>query len=277
MNNLFNKVLVAGLILISVVSCKKNNVVVDQDPIIPMEAARFLMVPTASNNYYNYNILEVPSPGSTFKIPVGVTTVSNVDRKVQFTYTSNRAVAGTQYTAPTELTIKAGQTIDTLTVQGLFSGYPTGRIDTLKIKITSGAGFINKNSYQDSLMLIMKKTCPVVVADFAGDFKVLFDGWQDYAVGDIVPLTVSGDTIMFKYLASNAVPIKVLVNRATGVTSVAKQVYGRYGATEIYSAQSVAGSAANIVNPCDKIFSVELNHTSPLGNYGNYVIRLQKL
>ncbi len=277
MKNIFNKFFVGGLLLLSIASCKKNNLVVDKDPLIPLEAARFLMVPTASNNYYNFNILEVPAPGSVFSIPIGVTTVSNVDRKVSFTYTSNKAIAGTQYTAPSEITIKAGSTIDTLRIQGLFAGYNTGRIDTLKIKIASGTGFINKNSYQDSLMLIMKKTCPVVVADLAGDFEVVRDGWADYSVGDIIPLTVSGDTIMFKYLASAALPIKIVVNTATGVTSVAKQVYGRYGATEVFSAQSVAGSAENFVNPCDKIVSVELNHTSPLGNYGNYVIRLKKL
>lgn len=277
MNKIFNRIFLGGLILLSIASCKKNNLVVDQDPLIPLEAARFLMVPAASNSYYNFNILEVPAPGSVFNLPIGVTTVSNVDRKVSFTYTSNRAVAGAQYTAPAEITIKAGQAIDTLRIQGLFAGYPSGRIDTLKIKISPGTGFINNNAYQDSVMLIMKKTCPVVVADFAGDFEVEEDGWADYQVGDVVPLTVRGDTIMFRYAASAAVPIKVLVNTTTGVTSVAKQVYGRYGATEIFSAQSVAGSSDNFVDPCDKIVSVELNHTSPLGNYGNYVIRFRKL
>jgi hypothetical protein len=263
--------------VLTIASCKKNNLVVDQDPLIPLEAARFLMVPTASNNYYNYNILEIPAPGSVFNIPIGVTTVSNVDRKVSFTYTSNRAVAGAQYTAPAEITIKAGQAVDTLRIQGLFGGYPSGRIDTLKIKITSGTGFINKNGYQDSLMLIMKKTCPVVVADFAGDFEIEEDGWADYMPGDVIPVTVSGDTIMFKYLASAAVPIKVLVNRTTGVTSVAKQVYGRYGPTEVFSAESVAGSSDNFVDPCDKVISVELKHTSVRGDFGDYIIRMRKL
>ena len=277
MNKTLNRIFLGGLILLSIASCKKNNLVVDQDPLIPLEAARFLMVPAASNSYYNFNILEVPAPGSVFNIPIGVTTVSNVDRKVSFTYTSNRAVAGAQYTAPTEITIKAGQAVDTLRIQGLFAGYPSGRIDTLKIKITSGTGFINKNAYQDSLMLIMKKTCPVVVADFAGDFEIEEDGWQDYFPGDVIPVTVSGDTIMFKYLASAAVPIKVLVNTATGVTSVAKQVYGRYGPTEVFSAESVAGSSHNFVDPCDKVVSVELKHTSVRGDFGDYVIRMRKL
>ncbi len=266
-----------GLVLLGTASCKKNNVVLDQSPLIPLEAARFLMVPTVSNNYYNYDILATPAPGSVFNLPIGVTTVSNVDRKVMFTITSRTAVSGVQYTAPTEVTIKAGKAIDTLRIQGLFAGYPSGRKDTLKIKITSAAGFVNKNSYQDSVMLVMKKSCPLNVADFAGDFKVLVDQWQDYSVGDIVPLTVSGDTVMFKYVASAAQPIKILVNKTTNVTSVAKQVYGRYGATEVFSCASVAGSADNFINACDKIISVNLNHTSPLGNYGNYIIRFQKL
>ena len=276
MNKFINRFFLAGLVVLTVASCKKNNLVVDQDPLAVPEAARFLIAPTASNNYYNYNILEIPAPGSVFNLPVGISTVSNVDRKVMFTITSRRAVQGVQYTAPTELTIKAGQTIDTLKIQGLFAGYPTGRLDTLKIKITSGSGFVNKNAYQDSVMLIMKKTCPVVVADFAGDFEVLDDEWQDYFAGDIVPLTVSGDTIMFKYLAGNAQPIKLLVNKTNGVVTVAKQVYGNYG-PDPFSVQSLAGSADNFVNPCDKIVSVRLTHTVAAGSYGSFTIRFKKL
>ena len=276
MKKFINRFFLVGLVLLTIASCKKNNLVIDQDPLIVPEAARFLMVPTASNNYYNYNILEIPAPGSVFNLPVGITTVSNVDRKVMFAITSNRAVQGVQYTAPTELTIKAGKTIDTLKIQGLFAGYPTGRLDTLKIKITSGSGFVNKNAYQDSVMLIMKKTCPIVVADFAGDFEVLDDEWQDYFAGDIVPLTVSGDTIMFKYAAGNAQPIKLLVNKTNGVVTVAKQVYGNYG-PDAFSAQSLAGSADNFVNPCDKIVSVRLTHTVAAGSYGSFTIRFKKL
>ncbi|CAN5748780.1 hypothetical protein BH11BAC3_BH11BAC3_14720 [soil metagenome] len=265
-------IVLSGAMLMA--SCKKNNVVLDRDPLTHPEAARFLMVPTASNNYYAYNILAIPSPGSVFNIPVGVTTVSNVDRKVKFTYSSRTAVAGTQYTAPSEITIKAGKSLDTLQIQGLFAGYPTGRIDTLKIKITSESGYIDKNAYQDSVLLIMKKTCPVVASDFAGDFKVVVDEWADYFPGDIVPLTVSGDTVMFKYLAGNATPIKIVLNKANSSTSVAKQTYGFYGPDQ-FSVQSVA-STDNFVNPCDLIISVRLTHTVAAGSYGSYTIKFQK-
>ena len=274
--NLIKIFFFTGLVLISITSCKKNNVVLDQAPLIPLEAARFLMVPTVSNNYYNFDILKTPSPGTVYNLPVGVTTVSNVDRKVSFTITSRTAAAGVQYTAPAELIIKAGKALDTLKIQGLFAGYPSGRKDTLKIKITSGAGFIDKNAYQDSVMLVMKKACPLDMAEFAGNFVVLQDAWADYGAGDVIPLTVSGDTVMFKYFANDAVPIKILVNKTNNTTSVAKQVYGRYGATEVFSCASVAGSSSNFIDPCDRIISVNLNHTSPLGNYGNFVIRLQK-
>ncbi|MEO6228864.1 MAG: hypothetical protein ABJB11_16670 [Ferruginibacter sp.] len=266
-------IVLSGVMLLA--SCKKNNLVLDRDPLTHPEAARFLLYPTAANSFYAYNILELPSPGSVFNLPVGVTTVSNVDRKVKFTFSSLRAVAGVQYTAPTEITIKAGKALDTLKIQGLFAGYTSTRIDTLKIKITTESGFIGKNAYQDSVMLIIKKTCPIVVADFAGDFQVLVDQWQDYFPGDIVPLTVSGDTVMFKYPAGNATPIKILVNKANGSTSVAKQTYGFYGPDQ-FSAQSVA-STDNFVNPCDKIISVRLNHTTAVDNYGNYTIKFQKL
>ena len=130
----FLKIVLLSITITGFLSCKKNNLVVDKDPVVA-ERARFLINPLI-NTYY------VRSTGNAYKIPVSVTTVSNVDRQIQFTYTSLRAASGVQYTAPATLTMKAGQVIDTLSFSGLFAGYPTGRRDTVKVKITSNDGYV---------------------------------------------------------------------------------------------------------------------------------------
>ncbi|MFT3826786.1 MAG: hypothetical protein QM731_22880 [Chitinophagaceae bacterium] len=157
--------IIGGLMLMSAVACKKNNVAVDQD-ITPPEAARFVTSATVSS-YYIQNI----TGGSFYKIPVGITTVSNVDRKVQLVYSSSTgAVNGTQYKAPTTFTIAAGKALDSLAVEGVFAAYPTGRKDTVTITITAGDGFVNPNAYNKALSLIMQKYCNVVLADLQGDY-----------------------------------------------------------------------------------------------------------
>lgn len=263
-----------------VVSCKKNNLVIGKN-ITPPEFVGFEIYPTSSNSYYNFNILSSPSPGTTFKIPVGVTTVSNVDRKIKFSYSSRTAVAGAQYSAPSEVTIPAGKAQDTLTIQGIFAGYTTGRLDTLKIKIENESGYVAKNGYSDSIMLIMKRTCPLNADDLSGTMEVVSDGWGDYGAGDQVTLTkINSTTISFLYLADNPQPIIMSINPSTYAVTVVKQVYGSGygGGSWTYgdiSCQSVAG-AASVADPCENTISVNLTHTVAAGSFGSYTIKFKK-
>lgn len=159
----FLKIVLLSITITGFLSCKKNNLVVDRTPIETAEGARFLINPLI-NTYY------VRSTGNAYKIPVSVTTVSNVDRQIQFTYTSLRAASGVQYTAPATLTMKAGQVIDTLSFSGLFAGYPTGRRDTVKVKITSNDGYVKATGYSDSVTLYLTKYCDVVLSALSGTF-----------------------------------------------------------------------------------------------------------
>lgn len=165
----------SGAMLLSIIiSCEKNNLVVDQDPLTVPEAARFVMSPTSS--YYNYYITQNPTPGSIFKIPIGVTTVTNTDRKVKFTYSSVDAVEGTHYIAIPDITIPAGSAIDTLFLQGIFSAYPAGRMDTLKIRISNADSYVVQNAYQDSIFVILQSYCPVILSELGGDYDNTFEG-----------------------------------------------------------------------------------------------------
>jgi hypothetical protein len=122
--------------------------------------------------------------------------------------------------------------------------------------------------------------CAFTAAEYAGNFEVEVDEWEDYAPGTIIPVTVVDETTLsFKYAADNAQPILVKVDPATNETSVAEQVYGDYDAFGISNIKcaSVAG-ADNFVAPCDLVLSVKLRHFVPEGSYSlGSVIRLKKV
>jgi hypothetical protein len=165
MNKLLRPLLFTALAALFVVACKKNNYIVDVDPTDPGAYAKFNVKATADTAGVYY----IRSTGETYNIPVGITNTSSVDRVVNFCYTSNKAVQGVQYNGPTSVTIKAGQTLDTLRVQGLFNGYPlSSRIDTVFIKICGGD--VPASSYWNNYRLIMRKYCDVNLTALAGNY-----------------------------------------------------------------------------------------------------------
>jgi len=116
------------------------------------------------------------------------------------------------------------------------------------------------------------------MSDFSGNFEVLEDWWADYVPGDVVALTVSGNTISFDYPTPyNHQALPIVVDPTTFATSVVSTAFGRYSASGTnYTAKSVAG-ANSVVVPCDKIISVNLNFGSTGGaNYGGGVLKLRK-
>jgi len=124
---------ILALFSISLVACKKENLSIDKDPLIPREVARFVL-PRLTDSTKTFFI---PTNNGDYKIPVGFTTVSDVDRKISFSYTSADATAGVQYQAPSEITIPAGKALDTLRLTGLFGGFSSAsQIDTVVIRIT---------------------------------------------------------------------------------------------------------------------------------------------
>lgn len=97
----------------------------------------------------NYAVRAANPP--VYNVAVGTTDVSDVDRNVTFTVTSKTgAAAGTQYTigaANNTVVIPAGKSTTVIPIQGIYAGYPVGRIDTLVITLTEPsvkvAGFSN--------------------------------------------------------------------------------------------------------------------------------------
>ncbi len=146
---------------LGIISCKKNNLAVDVDPIEPPSKARFAFYDAnapVSRTFY----VGATAPGNVFNVPVGLTNVSTVDRTVQLSYSSTTAVAGTHYTAPASVVIPAGQALVQLPVTGIFANIPTGVAHVLNIKITGGdvPAF---GSGRDSVLLTLRRYCPPCV------------------------------------------------------------------------------------------------------------------
>ncbi len=150
-------------------ACKKNNFVVDQDAVIPDSYAKFnTIMPNDTIGTYM-----VTSANNVFKVPVGVTNVSNQDRTVNFSYSSNNATMGIEYTAPTSLTIPAGKAIDSLVIQGSYAALGANDIDTVKITIESNDQ-IGASTYKRNYYVVMRRFCDETQIDvnvFAGIFN----------------------------------------------------------------------------------------------------------
>ncbi|NII24018.1 hypothetical protein HB364_02925 [Pseudoflavitalea sp. X16] len=266
----FKSLLILGLVsgmAYSLNGCKKN------DGIVITNTAALFADAAEEGSYF------IPDdPGTVFKIPVGITAAAGKDVTFQFTVTSpSGAVEGQQYTlASKSITIPAGKTVDSISLKGIFDAYDGGRKDTLIFKITSGGVPVVSGSGEYTV--ILQQFCPLVMSEFAGDFKVLVDEWEDYPPGTTIPLTVSGNKVSFYYNVApdaNMKPIEIAIDPVTFETSVAPQTYGDYGSATIYSVKSVA-SDDNVAVPCDKKITVVLNHTGSNGFSGNFMIRLQK-
>lgn len=151
--------LIASVLLLAI-GCEKP---IDDEIILPPGYSEF-GTSNLSGKYFITN-----SASSAFKIPIGISNVATTDRTIQLAITSpTGAVAGTQYTAPTSIVIPAGKALDSLAIKGLFAGYPTGRRDTLVIKISGGD--VPVNTYNTTYTLVMQKYCDVSLAALAGDY-----------------------------------------------------------------------------------------------------------
>ncbi|HEX6914733.1 MAG TPA: hypothetical protein VF145_05805 [Chitinophagaceae bacterium] len=154
--------------VMGVLSCKKNNLTVDVDPLNVPSRAKFaytdLNAPLARTFYVG-----AAAPDNVYNIPVGVTSVSSQDRTIQLSYSSTTAVAGTHYTAPASIVIPAGQAVANLPITGNFANIAAGTSHILKIKI-SGGDVPAFGSGRDSLMLTLRRYCPPSLTALGGNY-----------------------------------------------------------------------------------------------------------
>jgi hypothetical protein len=157
--------IIAFFVLIAVGACKKESI---SKVAIPERVAHFTN--ETSGSFFIQN-----TPNATFKIPIGITAPATTDTKITVSVSSpTGAVAGTQYNLPSAtITIPAGETVDSLSVQGLFAGYPGNRKDTLVFTLTGGD--VSPASYNNTYTLVLQKYCNVDLSAFTGIYIA-----QDY-------------------------------------------------------------------------------------------------
>lgn len=261
---------------VALTGCDKTK---EYDVIVPPSQATFLY--KSIGTYYIKN-----APTSTYKIPIGLTKASSTPTVVNVTVTSNTgAQLGTQYTLPSlSVTIPAGKVVDTLVVNGIFSGYntPTPRVDTLKFAIQSGD--YPKSDYNDTFKLVLRKYCDVLESELVGDYNSTRDYYNvTTASASTYNATISNwtstgattATVLIKNLGATADvgfgPFLPTDGAATGLTAVldwtnpanftitvASQPY--VASLYTYGASTISGSGT--FSSCDQTFSI------------NYVVRV---
>ena len=232
---------------------------------------------------------------STFKIPVGITRIPDKDQKIEFTVTSpSGAVEGQQYKLSSHtITIPAGKTVDSLSLNGIFSAYPTGRVDTLIFTITGGdiPSMIGSNIYT----LVLQKYCQVDLNALLGDYNNSFDNQTPDMYGPytatVVSATATGPTsakLMIKHFGDDgfgpfsgsdpSFATGIIVNidwtdPANFFTTIPTQPLGAYPG---YGMITIAGVGKGFFSSCDNIITVSYKATVSAGSFGNFVTVLKR-
>lgn len=272
-----------GAIAVAIVSCKKQALF--QPP-----AYSEFVAPTGIMNsaFYVQN-----SENSVYKIPVGITNVSDKDRTIQFSYSSpTGATSGTQYTAPASVTIPAGKALDTLVVKGLYSGVSSSKTDSLYITISGGDAPVN--AYNNVYKLALKKYCNVSLAELAGDYVNTMDkqnnsAWGPYASNiTAVSTGATTATLTIKNFAAAgfgpfaptdpafAPGIKVNIDwtdPSKFTTSVPTQ---DFYTDATYGKATIKANGTGTFSSCDQTFTINYTVTVAAGSFGNFTTTIKR-
>ena len=279
----FIKYFTVIFLILGMVSCEK-----EMENFTPPSFSQILKS-SATDSYFIQN-----SPNSVYKIPIGLSTVSDVDRVVTFTVTSpTGAVAGTQYDLShiNSITIPAGKAIDTLQIKGLFAGYPTGRRDTLVVQLTGGD--VEAGGTLQTFRLVLQKYCDVDLAALNGSYantrESYTDGSSPYGPYTTVVknlVMVAGSTTKAEGYVENIYndnwnDIKILLDWTDPVAfkaTIPLQPTGKsYGGSPT-SVRSHSGKA-NTFSSCDQSFTFTIQLTNAAGTSivdEDYQIRIRK-
>ena len=131
-----------------------------------------------------------------------------------------------------------------------------------------------------SLFVRYEAVCQFNIDEYAGDFEVIVDEWDDFGVGNIVKIAINGiDELIFSYPTVEELPIVIKVNTGTNVATIAKQPMGAYGGSWQYgtiSAETKGGDTANYVSPCDGTIVLNIGYTVSAGGFGEASLILKK-
>ena len=271
MNKSFNR-LVAFLLIASFstfTGCKKEDALT-----IPPEQIHF--VGTAAEYYITNN------PNTVFKVPVGLTTPSTSPVTVNYTVSSSTgATPGQQYTLTgSSITIPAGKSIDSIPIKGIFSGYPTGRKDTLTLTITGGGKDVA--DFNKVFKLVLQKYCNVVVADLLGDYANSFDlqtgqpTYGPYGTSISNPVTISPtkSTVKISNFWDVGTSITVELDYADPANFKATIPTQSLYNDPTYGKATISQVGNGSFSSCDNTFTFSYTVTVAAGSFGNFTTKI---
>lgn len=255
-------------------SCKKNNFAVDTDPLKPLYAK--FNISDSNGTYY------IKSTNIPYKIPVGFTSVSDKDRTVNVSITtSTGAAVGVQYNAPTTFTMPAGKVVDTLLINGLFSGYPTSsRIDKLRIVLTDGD--VPVAAYNKVVSLTMRKYCDVTLANLAGDYTRTYEngtyGPYTSTISNLVSTGATTATATLSNIYDSGISATIgldWTNPADFKVTMAGQNTGfTSGGLPLFVRANTTGTKT--FSSCDNTFTIALQLYTSSGVYDSWVMTMAR-
>lgn len=224
------------------------------------------------------------NPNTVYKIPVGITKVSDKDRTLNLTITSpTGAEEGVHYTiASKTITIPAGRSVDTVAIKGLYDNYPVGRKDTLVIALSGGDA--KAAPFNNTFKLVMQKYCDVDLAQFTGTYNI-----QDYTnagapdgdpytvtLSDATATTATTGTVKMSGLWGVSSPVTVELdwtdpsNFKTKVPTQPWFVHGTYGQV------TIKANGTGTFSSCANTFKVAYEATVSAGTFGKFYSILSK-
>lgn len=149
---------------------------------------------------------------------------------------------------------------------------------TFDLSNTLGA-LENASGYNACFRWTAYVVCPFT-GGMAGNYKVIADGWEDWALGAIVPVAdgpgANQVDLSGVYPGGGYVKNKLVVNvdPATGAASIPRVDYGSYSPTgAVYSA---AAANAGYIFSCTGYIGLKIEHFYGTSSYGFYSLILQK-
>jgi len=272
-NNLFKVLLLAILFQ----SCKKDNIIVDKEPLTLKTYSKFTQVNSSGILYKKLPVR--PTLNTGIKIDIGITNITTTDRIVSVLYSSNTAVKGTNYFGSDSVVVKAGTSNASLNIVGDYATYSTGQIDTVKIKIVS-TGDIPSMIGRDSMFVILEQYCDVLALDYitsffgsynvgpkglgdvaTGPYEVIIDSLGDFPSSD--PNTAIGLIDGLNNISGNPLKFKMDWDDPANFTVNIDNQYFYTNAAGKLRNVSTSQTAKSTFNSCSKTMDIYIDIVNP--------------
>ena len=279
-----------ALLLLIGSSCKKKDLITDFDS---LTQGSYLTLQEVVNTNIDYSALntstvsiKVGSKGSPVdKVNVYVASAPTLDK------TQWKLVKAVPFSEGVSLDVKATEIATALGLQPsqlepgsqytLYNEVVTKDGRTFS-SVNTDADFEGQAGYNMAMHWTATVICPFTASTFSsGTFVIVTDEWGDYNAGDVVGVAAgpgANQLTLTVYpkpgAGTNQKSFPVNVNPANGVATVPNTVYGDYPGFPNLSVKTVGSS--NYVFACIGTIKLLLNHTSPAGDFGNYLLVIKK-